>query len=199
VNSAVLDAEGWAETMQASKVSRRVTAVMVVCLLGIASAGACGGKQEPPPPPPKKVGPQEKILNVARAWREMTKTEGFVNQPDVAFMRVTDQFTLHLKPGSKTAIVDIERRELLRSPDGREFHCKVEGAIRSAVKYAWRLEEAAISVHMPSAALPRKCQEPGFSKAFKTFPTLSATYALRGDQLIAVEPVTLRSSLLPAD
>lgn len=178
----------------------RLAAVTMACgILASAIAPGCGGKPKAPPPPPKVVGPEDRILVVAKAWREMTQTEGFLNQPDVAFMRVTDQFTLHLKPESPTALVDIHRNELLRSPDGREFHCTVKGAVRAAVSYAWRVDEPVVSVHMPEASLPRECKERGFTRPFKRFPALTATYALRGDQLVAVEPVTLRSSLLPAD
>jgi hypothetical protein len=184
---------------QRTKLGRRIVGFLAIGLLSGLGSIACGGKDKPPPPPPEKLGPEERILSVGKAWREMTQTEGFVNQPDVAFIRVTDQFTLHLKPGSRTALVDIDRNELIRAPDGREFHCKVEGAVRSSVKYAWRMEEASVSLYMPGASLPRKCRERGFTRAFKQFPGLTATYALRGDQLIAIDPVTLRSSLLPAD
>jgi len=160
---------------------------------------SCRKKEAPPPPPPAKLGPEERITQVGKAWREMMQSEGYVNQPDVAFIRVNDQFTLVIKPGSRTALVDVDRTELIRSPDGREFHCKVEGAVRAAVSYAWRMEEASISVHMPTANLPRACRESGFSRPFKEVPGISATYVLRGDQLVAVEPITLRSVLLPVD
>ncbi len=160
---------------------------------------ACGNKPEPEPPPAKHVGPDDRILVVGKSWREMTQSEGFINEPDVAFMRVKDTFTLHLEPGAPTALVDVDRDELLRSPDGREFHCKVEGAIKASVSFSWRMDEAVLSVRIPEAAIPRKCKERGFTRPFKQLPALSASYALRGDQLVAIEPITLRSSLLPAD
>lgn len=184
--------------MRQLQTMRTVLAILATLLCGFVIA-ACGVKQQAPPPPPKQVGPEERILAVGKAWREMTQTEGFVNQADVAFIRVTDQFTLHLQPGSSTALIDINRNELIRSPDGREFHCIVQGTVQGAVDYAWRMDEASLSLRMPSAALPRKCRERGFTRAFKQFPGINATYALRGDQLMAIEPVTLRSALLPVD
>jgi hypothetical protein len=145
------------------------------------------------------VGPEERILTVGKAWRETTQTEGYINQSDVAFMRVTDQITLMLEPSSLSAMLDIERKELLRSPEGREFHCTVTGAVQVAVSYESRMKEATVSVRMPQSTLPRRCKEDGFSKHFKEFPGFSATYALRGDRLLAIEPITLRSSLIPVD
>jgi hypothetical protein len=164
-----------------------------------ASFVACGNKPEPEPPPAKHVGPDDRILVVGKSWREMTQSEGFINEPDVAFMRVRDTFTLHLEQGASTALVDVDRDELLRSPDGREFHCKVAGAIKASVSFAWRMDEPVLSVRVPEASIPRKCKERGFTRPFKQLPALSASYALRGDQLVAIEPITLRSSLLPAD
>lgn len=182
-----------------TNLARIAGSTLVVALLCGFGALACKRPPPAPPPQPATFGPEERILTVGKAWREMTQSEGFVNQADVAFMRVTDQFTLHLESGSLTGLVDIERKELLRSPDGREFHCTVSGAVKVSVKYDTLLDEARVSMHMPESTLPRKCREKGFAKHFKEFPGLSATYALRGDQLIAVEPVTLRSSLIPVD
>ncbi len=182
-----------------TNIARRMAAFIALAMVVVLGGWSCGPKRTAPPPAPPKVSAEERIITVGKAWREMTQTEGFVNQSDVAFIRVTDKFTLHLNPGSKTALVDIRRNELIRSPNGREFHCKVQGAIRATVDFAWRMEEATVSVQMPSAALPRTCRERGFNRAFKQFPALSATYALRGDQLMAIEPRTLRSTLLPSD
>lgn len=159
----------------------------------------CGGKGEPPLPPSKPFGPDERILVVANSWRESTQSEGYLHEPDVAYMRVKDTFTLHLEEKSLTALVDVNRVELLRNPEGREFHCKVTGAIKASVTYAWLNGEPTVAVNVPPASLPRRCKESGFSRLSKQFPALSATYALRGDQLIAIEPITLRSALLPAN
>ena len=172
---------------------------LLLACFAITGGASCRKKEAPPPPPPQKLGPEERIMQVGKAWREMSQTEGYVNEVDVAFIRVNDQLTLHIKPSSRTALVDVDRTELIRTPDGHEYHCKVEGAVRAAVRYEWRMEEASVSVRMPSANLPRACRERGFARPFKQIPDLVATYVLRGDQLVAVEPITLRSVLLPVD
>jgi len=61
------------------------------------------------------------------------------------------------------------------------------------------MDEAVVIVRAPAASLQRRCKEPGFPLTSKRIPELNATYVLRGDRLVAIEPVTLRSSLLPVD
>lgn len=169
------------------------------CALVVGMLVGCGGAQEQGPEPPKKVRAEDRILLVGTSWQEATQSKGFPGQPDIAFMQATDKMTVHLKAGARTALVDLEREELLRTPQGQEFHCTVTGAIQAAVKYAWKLEEPALVLRVPSATLRRACKEPGFPNASKAFDALNATYVLRGDRLVAIDPPTLRSALLPSD
>jgi hypothetical protein len=160
---------------------------------------ACSGAPPPPPPKLKPITPEERILSVAKSWQEFTRAEGYLSEEDIAFMRTNDRFQLHLQSGSHTALVDIERDELIRTPQGREFHCKLRGAVQSVVHYVWTLDEARLELRMPPASVPRSCQEQGFARPSKQIDALNAVYALRGDRLLSVEPATLHSILLPAD
>jgi hypothetical protein len=182
--------------------SRTRTARWVgVCLAASALSvlSGCGPKNETPPPPPKQASPEDRIRLVGKAWREMTQTEAYLQDRDVAWMRATDQFTLHLGQGGVSAIVDFERTELMRTPFGTEYHCTVAGSVQAALKYEWRMGEAVLTVRAPQAVLKRRCKEPGFPIATKKSPALDVTYALRGDRLVAIDPPTIRSSLLPVD
>lgn len=136
---------------------------------------------------------------VGKNWREMHLAQAYTPTPDVAFIKTEDSFTLHLQAGSPTATVALDRKELIRTPQGREFHCNARGAIQAAVEYAWRLDEPELKLTMPGGELPRTCEEPGFPHRTKVVLPLNATYVLRGDQLIAIEPAPLRSVLNPMD
>jgi len=170
----------------------------MVCLLAVSVLG-CGGGQEKGPDSPKKADAQERILTVGAAWQEATQTEGYPNQPEIAYLRATDRMTMRFRQGSREALVELEGDELIRTPQGREYHCKVDGAVRGTAKFAWRLEEATVAVHVPAAMLRRACREPGYPTAAKRFAALDATYVLRGDRLVAIDPPTFRSALLPSD
>lgn len=187
--------------MRAASAALAVAAARIGMVVGLAVAGswACGPKNEPPPAPPKVESAEDRIRLVAKAWREMNQTEAFLQTQDVAWMRATDQLTLHLPDHGPTGLVDIERTELMRTPQGNEYHCKVAGAVQAALKFEWRLGEAVVTVRTPAAVLGRRCKEPGFPIPSKQSPALDITYALRGDRLVAIEPPTLRSSLLPID
>ena len=151
------------------------------------------------PTPIKPLTAEERILTIGATWGETTRTEGYVSDAEVAFIRADDRFAVHLTAHASTALVDIERTELIRTPQGREYHCKVRGAVQSIVKYAFRLDEPRVEIRIPSVALPRTCDQSGFSQPTRQFEALNATYALRGDRLLAIDPPTYRSSLLPSD
>ena len=168
-------------------------------LLVVGMLVGCGGAQETGPEPPKKVRAEDRILLVGTSWQEASQSKGFPNQADIAFMQTTERMTVHLKAGARTALVDLEADELLRSPQGREYHCTVTGSVQASVKYAWKLEEPALVLRVPAATLRRSCKEPGFPNPSKRFDALNATYVLRGDRLVAIDPPTLRSALLPSD
>ncbi|MBI5531104.1 MAG: hypothetical protein HY898_00210 [Deltaproteobacteria bacterium] len=168
-------------------------------LILLVALPCCGSGNEKPPEPPKRASAQERILSVGKSWQEGTRSEGYVNTADIAFLRTTDKFTLHLTSGKSTGTVDLEREELIRTPQGREYHCTVTGAVQAVVKFSWRGEEAAVAVRVPASTHPRSCRENGYPSPSKQFDAVNAIYVLRGDQLVAVEPQTLRSSLLPAD
>ena len=159
----------------------------------------CGPKNEPPPQAPKHASAEERIRLVGTAWREMSQTEAYLEQKDVAWMRATDQFTLHLGERGLTGLVDIQRTELMRTPQGTEYHCTVAGAVQAALTFEWRMEQPIVTVRAPSAVLRRRCKEPGFPIPTKQSPALNVTYALRGDRLVAIDPPTLQSSLLPVN
>ncbi len=165
----------------------------------VATAIGCGASREPESENLKPITPEERILSIGKTWQESTRSERFVSEADVAFIRAEDRFRIHLTQRSRGCLVDIERDELIRTPQGREFHCQVRGAVQAIVSYSWRVEEARMDLRMPAVALRRTCTEPGFSLATKQFDDLNATYALRGDQLVAIAPATLRSSLIPSD
>ena len=162
-------------------------------------AWGCGPKNEPPPPPPKQASAEDRIRLVGKAWREMSQTEAYLQDKDVAWMRATDQLTVHLGNGGPTGLVDIERTELMRTPYGTEYHCTVAGAVQAALKFEWRMDEAVVTVRAPAAVLQRRCREAGFPIPSKQSPAIDITYVLRGDRLVAIDPPTLRSSLLPVD
>jgi hypothetical protein len=170
-----------------------------VWLILLLALPGCGPGNDKPPEAAKHASAQEHILNVGKSWQEGTRSEGYLNTADIAFLRATEKFTLHLVSGAPTATVDLEREELIRTPQGREYHCTVAGAVQAVVKYSWRVGEAAITLRVPASTHPRACRENGYANPAKQFDAVNAVYVLRGDQLVSVEPQTFRSSLLPSD
>lgn len=169
-----------------------------VCLLGLV-CNACGGGGEAPPPPPKRLTAEERILQVGKTWEETTLAEGYLNEPDITFLRATDRMTLQLQQGARVALATFDRKELIRTPQAREFHCKVSGVAQAAVNFAWRVNEASLTVRVPAVSLRRACNESGYPHPTRVIDQLSAVYVLRGDRLVAVDPSTLHSVLLPGD
>lgn len=173
--------------------------LVVLSLLVSTVLTACRGAERPPEQPQTRYSPRARIEQVGHSWHETTLSEGFLSDPDVAFARATDTFRINLTAQRSVALVDLDREELFRTRDGRELHCRVRGAVAASVAFAWRLDEATMTIHMPASSLPRRCKESGFNRPTKRFSALDATYALRGDQLVAIQPITLRSSLIPSD
>jgi hypothetical protein len=167
--------------------------------IALMALSSCGPTNDKPPEPPKRASAEERILSVGRTWQESTRSEGFINDAEIAFMRATDKVSLRFEDGSRTALADVEREELIRTPAGREYHCTVSGAVKAVVKFSWRGDEAAMMVKVPASTHRRVCKETGFPRAARQFEPLNAIYVLRGDRLVAVDPPTSRSSLIPSD
>ncbi len=159
----------------------------------------CSGADKKPPPAPKTESSLDRIIAVGKSWTETNKAEGFIDDSDIAFIRTTDQFVLRLKEGSRIGLVEITREELMRTRDGREFHCEVVGVVQASLRSDWKVGEPTLRVMTPEASLRRKCREPGINRPIKQFSPIDVTYVLRGDRLIAIEPARSRSSLLPGD
>lgn len=178
--------------------TRRSQACAVV-LLGALGSVNCGPKLDADSANTQHATADDRIRIVAKSWIETSKTEAFLADPEVAWMHSDDQFLVHLGARGRTGIIDVERNEVIRLRSGSEYHCKVSGAVQASFHFAWRTEEATVTVRAPATVLERRCKERGFARLSKQVPEVNATYALRGDRLVAIDPPTLRSALIPAD
>jgi hypothetical protein len=170
---------------------------VAVALVAIAIAG-CGGDEAKPRPVVPREDPSAPVRRVSQRWFELVEEEGFLsNDPmGVVSYEVKVNRRVELGEGAKAA-ESVEREELFRMTTGKEFHCKSKGALPAEVTYTWKNGEVHVLLDRGAGQLPRDCAEPGFPVPAKEVRRARTLFVLRGDRLVAIEPATARSVLLP--
>ena len=158
---------------------------------------ACAG---PPGPRPvvKTEDPADHLLRIASVWQQAATEEGLLegDPKGIAHFRVISNIELTLPKDGK-AIERIRRTEEFRTVHGSRFHCTTSGTLGALAHYERKGDEIRVVLETEGGNLPRSCAEPGFPVPTKEVPALRVVFALRSDQLVAIEPPSLRASFIP--
>lgn len=166
---------------------------------GLALAAVCvpllAGCAPPPPrelPPIEKESPRTEILRIGHTWRALAADKGFRSEPSPigVFQAQTRSIITFPKNGAE-AVEQVYVRESFSMRDGKRYNCLAEGSRTDTLRFARRPStgNAAVELSQPELQLVRQCHPAGFPNGTLTLPARTARFGLRGDQLIAYEPV----------
>jgi len=170
--------------------------LVVLTLVVLHGAVACGGDSGPPP----KVAREDagtQLRRVATRWGDTFEDDGaLVNDPNgVQTFHVVTARTLTLGDVGRASL-RIERTESFQTKLG-PFRCKAKGTLAGTATYAWQAGEAQVRIELPAADLPRACEQPGFPVPAKVLGAETTMLVLRGDRLIGRTAARDRTLLFP--
>lgn len=177
----------------------RVALTAFVAFFG-AGLNACGGSPAPPPAAPVMEGPEDAIMRIAKRWEARYVDKGLRSPPSpVASFERHLVSRIELVRGEPSASETLSFSERFALRDGTTVNCGGTIELSIGVAYGRRAGEPALELSWPALARERPCEP-----ANAAIPPLErqagrARFALRSDQLVAVEPPLERRTFLPVD
>jgi hypothetical protein len=177
----------------------KACATVGAVLLATWVATGCGGGEPPPEAPVREEDPADAVLRIGTTWESRGQDKGFRSQPSpVAMFESVISDRLRFAEGGRSAREALKVEESFRMQDGATFHCGYQIEIAVQVQFGRRNGDPAVQIDRPETSVPRQCDAPGFPEQTLTMPPSSARFVLKGDQLVAFEPVTERRTFIPA-
>jgi hypothetical protein len=149
-------------------------------------------------PPVEAMGPEEEILRIGEIWQARTLDRGLRSEPSpISVFTSTTTSTVRLERRSGSAVEELIVQEQFKLRNGATYNCQSGARIEVRVSYGRRAGEPTVTLSRPPVYLNRECDAPGFPEPNVTVAEGPATFALRGDQLEAIDPPLEKRTFLP--